>query len=536
MSSLFASPRNNLTDRLTTFLVCQINQSNRDVCKWEIDRKLIGSLIKLCQDKKDDLDFQEDINVIPHRIETIRIALKSNDFNKSIILKHLLQDLEQLKLNRKPGLHSCGHHLIAYLEESCFRAAKEAFRKLANIPHQYTEIDLLNIAREYVVWSCKIAESDDKKAKLFERFDWRQRVYALDKYVREFIQNKLRTTIEQEYGIQRRTDWGWLKKIEGQRARIDALELIGIKEQFRELYFLVWQSFDLVYSSNQKEGSNRLSEPTLEQYQQMANYYNQKCKCLKAPGETLDCKGYKEKLQVCINAAKAKGAPIVKELKPIGEPDEPQAPGHTGVLIDEKFNEELQNFTNSYLQKLDSESSIILELKNLNFTDQNIGDIKNTHQTTITRKNKKIFISFSQELVEHIKQEKWLNLETSKAKDSLDKTIDRVKNVVKNYLELYYHQKFDLLLAKLYQDTINDREKTIHQKFHESYEKELSEIEMRELERIQECLQKKLQEYVVEQFNIPKNKELIVADTLSGYLKDWLERNSPQQIMLIAER
>lgn len=556
MCPLYAHPRKDLTEKLTTILSCQINERSSESCRWFPERNLVRSLNTLCEQKRADLEFEEIIKELDGNIERLQATLVNNQFNKITILKHIFEELESLKIvpgeeqqedsestaaeNRQQSRSNYGEHLLAYLQESCLRAAKKAYWKTEYIGHQHTELDLLSRG-------CKrIALGLQGKSNIFNQFDWRRRTGALETYIRSFLELRLISEIEREYKIQRRTPWGWLKHISGPRQRPSALNNLGISESDVESYILVWQCFDEIYASVQPDNNNRLPEPSDLQHQQMTSRYNQLRDRLEQPGVEIDCQEYIRRLEVCSKAAKDYGS-VDTRTTSLNIQDEngdraidPEDLSNTNNLQDiierELAVEEeklLKSFLDENPNELTEEQISLLKLNSYGFNQKVIGKIIERNQGSVCRRFNTIYTKVGKDFYEEYSVK---NNEKEPLKEldavELGETLKAISKATKFNLDEYYKQEVDKLLATTYINNVNESHKSLHFKIHENDEQYSDR-----LEPIKQCLVEILKQRVKDnKFNIPSDAQKTVTKALSEFVEDWLEENSPQQIALIAEQ
>jgi hypothetical protein len=564
MCSLYAHSRKNLADKLTSVLSCQLAQNSSQSCQWLSERRLVRSLDNLCRQKQEDLEFEEIINELGSNIKELQSTLVTNQFNEITILKHIFEELESLKIipnkeqledsesnavdnqsdfeKQQPKSKSIyGEHLLAYLQEACLIAAKQASWKTEYIEHQHSVLDLLNNACERIMLSLQ------GKSNLFDKFDWRTRTRALESYTRKYLELDLRNEIEQEYKVLRRTPWGWLKKISGARQRPNALQDVGITELEIESYLLIWHCFDEIYALVEPDNTNRLPKPSVEQYQQMTSRYNQLRDRLKEFGKEIDSKEYIRKLKICSDAAKAYGS--VSEINlsldslnsddgkgiTIDVPDETNINNIQTIAERELLIEEqklLKSFLDKRLEELPIEQKNLLKLNSYGFTQFVIGQFNQMPQPKVSRRLKSIYKKIGKDFYEEYsaKNDQKDSPKELDAKE-LSRILEAFKKMVKFNLDESYKKEVDKLLAGTYINQVDESQELLHQETHENDEKYSDR-----LEPIKQCLLEKLQEQVKNiQFDIPTDAQEKVTETLSEFVEDWLEENSPQQITLIAE-
>lgn len=557
MCSLYAHPRKNLADKLTSLLSCQIARGSSESCRWFRERKLVRSLNTLCEEKRADLEFEEIIN---DNINGLQATLANNQFNKITILKHIFEELESLKIvpskeqsddlessaaeDRQQHKSNYGEHLLAYLQESCLRAAKKAYWKTGYIEHQHSELDLLSNARE------QIALGLQGRSNVFNKFDWRRRTGALETYIRSFLELKLVSEIEKRYKIQRRTPWGWLKHINGPRQRPSALRNSGVTKSDVESYELIWQCFDEIYASVEPDNNNRLPEPSEAQYEQMTKRYNQLRDRPEKPGIQISCEEYIDRLKICSDAAKAYGSVFgtttsLDSLKSddgknttIDIFDETNTNNLEGIAERELLIEEeklLKSFLDKRSNTLKDKQLALLELKSLGFNQTHIAKAKGKRKPDgISKRYKTIYTNISKDFYrEYLVEDNQKDSSQELDAEELGRILKPITKMVKFNLDEFHKQEVDKLLATIYINGVDESQKLLHLEIHE---KENEKYSVR-LNPTKQCLVESLRKRVKDnKFDIPSDAQETVTEALSKFVEDWLEENSPQQIALIAEQ
>lgn len=178
-------------------------------------------------------------------------------------------------------------HLLAYLDEACYRAVKSIQNELL-IGFKSTPLDCFQIAR---------GKAKDNWQKIFNAYkpDEGKLIRWAQLKLRGAIIDELQRSAE----YQNISDWRLLKSC-SKKALRKALQRTQITEPKFSSCMLVWQGFQEVYSSTRIQSPQRqLPEPTEQQWEDIADYYNSSA--LSGDGnKTID--EINKLLKICIEA------------------------------------------------------------------------------------------------------------------------------------------------------------------------------------------------------------------------------------------
>ena len=148
--------------------------------------------------------------------------------------------------------------LVAYLQEPCFWAVQKVQRRLMSL--QMPLADLFQMA---------IASSEQ----VLNGFDSDQG-FALSSYANVMFANAVRGSLRQQKAADLCTDWTLLRKTSRKRMQ-QALQTLGLADIEQSQYLWAWDCFKQVYVPTQQAGYSTLPPPTSEQWDQMAQLFNQ---------------------------------------------------------------------------------------------------------------------------------------------------------------------------------------------------------------------------------------------------------------------
>jgi RNA polymerase sigma factor (sigma-70 family) len=148
--------------------------------------------------------------------------------------------------------------------------------------------------------------------------------------------NSLRADVRRKGEASLCTTWGLLKKV-GKKRLAEALEQGGLSKDLINQYCLAWKCFKAVYVPIQLGGTQRLPEPTPEQWEAIANLYNQERLNLVPPAQVGRAILIKQWLTHAESLARREMYPAVKSLNAPSEDGssvETDIPDGPGSLVD----------------------------------------------------------------------------------------------------------------------------------------------------------------------------------------------------------
>lgn len=140
-------------------------------------------------------------------------------------------------------------HLSAYLQESCYWAAKKMLPKL--VKSDYKLSDCCQIANLYV----------DRVLKGFKA----EGGYSLKNYAGMVFMSVIRDSLSQRREAQLSTDWALLHNLSLNKL-VKSLENAGFKQDLIAQYRLAWSCFCTLYAPIKRSKTRQLPPPTLKHY------------------------------------------------------------------------------------------------------------------------------------------------------------------------------------------------------------------------------------------------------------------------------
>ncbi|MBD2771004.1 hypothetical protein [Iningainema tapete] len=155
-----------------------------------------------------------------------------------------------------------GKHLSAYLEKVGYYTGNRVYRKFQHTPLRYEKQEIWQIAWYFA----------SNPHEFFKKYDQGR---PLENYAYKKMERKIKEEIfHLEIGRDQLSDWGLLR-YSTPKSLQKALQHQGYNPSQHECYLLAYKCFKLLYAPQKSIGSYSLPAPTDEQWQAMANLYNQ---------------------------------------------------------------------------------------------------------------------------------------------------------------------------------------------------------------------------------------------------------------------
>jgi hypothetical protein len=245
--------RLNTIEQFSTFLL--VTDIDRLTTRWEFEVKLKQNVEQLIKDKKVDSES------LAYNFLTDLLAKPTN-------------------LEKK--------HLIAYLQEVCFWAAKKVYDRLASILSSLKQGEYFLLANEIVC----------QPHQLLARYNPNYGK-KISQYAQLRLESKIADSAYATVGWKLCSDWGLLKKISKIKMRKSLAQIGGLSGLKLEEYLLVWQCFRDNYASNSPQKNRNLSTPNQNQFKQMNEQFNLLANNLFNSTTTITETQFEERLNSC---------------------------------------------------------------------------------------------------------------------------------------------------------------------------------------------------------------------------------------------
>jgi RNA polymerase sigma factor (sigma-70 family) len=325
------------------------------------------------------------------------------------------------------------HHLIAYLQESCYWAAYKITRNFTN--PQYTLSDYFQVAITAV----------DKVLKGFQPSPER----SLKKYANAIFISTLADFLRQRQEMDICTDYALLRKL-SQKRLTEALENTGLSQEIIASYILLWNCFKALYVPTPATGTRKLLPPDQATWAAITQAYNQqRLSQLSSLMPALTIEMVEASLLTCAKASRAYLYPnfvslnVTKSGDQSGEEFLESLPETaTDSLLNEMISQEEQQSQTERTSKineileqaicqLDNQAQTILQLYYAQgLTQQQIAQQLDLKQYTVSRRLTKIQKSLLLALAQWSQEQLHILLNTDLLKD--------ISTVVEEWLALHY--------------------------------------------------------------------------------------------------
>lgn len=273
---MLVKKRKNLVDKFSSFICFTANNSQIQLT-WKHDARLERNM-----KSKVEADTQA------------KESFWAQYFLKALLAQEQSNNQNLRQFNQDCCCSTAKKHFSAYLQEACFKAAKDIHYEFKYIKHKYSLEDFFQIANV-------AANSPNKffKSFNFERSQINIEAYAITAFKR-FIRNQIyrqdleaRRTRFSSYGLLKDLSAGELN--EALSGHMQAEQVV--------LHRLAWQCFnEIVHMTSKRLSSSR--NPSDDELTKIAYYYNQQCNQLNIDSVPATDMTILEMLSTCIKAAK----------------------------------------------------------------------------------------------------------------------------------------------------------------------------------------------------------------------------------------
>ncbi|MEO1430337.1 MAG: sigma-70 family RNA polymerase sigma factor [Cyanobacteria bacterium J06633_8] len=275
---MLVKKRKNIIDKFSSF-ICFTGENNQIRLHWKVDAKL-------------EKNIQSKVKADPEAKE----SFWAQYFLKTLLFQSATDNQNLVKVNSQSSFSTAKKHFSAYLQEACFKAAKDIHSEFKYIQYKYSVEEYFQIAN--------IAASSP--GKLFKSFNFERHQINIEAYAITAFKRFIRNQIYRQDLEARRTrfsNYGLLKDLNA-RELTEALQAQSFSAQKIVSYRLVWQCFCETFQITVNNLNSRKRSPSQTELLAIANYYNQRCNQLHLANPLATDIEIIEMLSTCIRAAK----------------------------------------------------------------------------------------------------------------------------------------------------------------------------------------------------------------------------------------
>ncbi|MDY6900635.1 MAG: sigma-70 family RNA polymerase sigma factor [Cyanobacteriota bacterium] len=425
---MLVKKRRDLVDKFSSF-ICFTTNNHQIQLSWKVDVGLESNM--------------------KSKVEADSEAKES--FWAQYFLKMLLnQDRPE---NSECNFSIAKKHFSAYLQEACFKAARDIQYEFKYIKHKYSLEEFFQIANIAANSPTQYFKSFN-----FERGKINIEAYAITAFKR-FIRNQIYRQ-DLEARRTRFSSYGLLKDLSAGELN-DALLAQNFYAQQIISHRLAWQCFCEVFhiTSNNFGRSRNI---TANQLREIADYYNQRCSQLNIPNLPATNVVIQEMLLTCIDAAKnyrnKQYLYFEEDYYTVSDP----APSSWDVLIQQEESQQLEVILHKLFINMPEQCQIMFKLwQGLNLTQTEIVHLVKSKysglqkQYQVARHLKK----YSREILKNFALE-W-NKTNPDIHINNEKDIERIKSAFDRYLHIYCQRLIFSVLDKILQEFSDEEQKHI---------------------------------------------------------------------------
>ncbi|MEM9908651.1 MAG: sigma-70 family RNA polymerase sigma factor, partial [Cyanobacteria bacterium P01_D01_bin.44] len=280
-----------------------------------------------------------------------------------------------------------GHHLTAYLQETCYWSAIRATRVLANSSYRLSDC-------------FQLASAESNKVLIGYNPN---RGISLKGYASFAYPSLIRDILRQRQEVDICTDWTLLRRLSKKRITA-SLRHAGLSVAEIDRYQLAWRCYKTLCGTAESLRTRKMRKPGPTQWAAIATLYNTQCQQLSAPGEPLAPETAEQWLTQCAKWVRAYLYPPLTSLNVPSRGrestellDELPDPLHKPLLSDlidqetvqqrQGQRDQLNSVILNAIGQLDSETRLILQIYyQSKLTQQHIAQKIGVGQYTISRR------------------------------------------------------------------------------------------------------------------------------------------------------
>ena len=374
-------------------------------------------------------------------------------FLKILLFKEQSEANNLRQLNPECSFPTAKRHFSAYLQEACFKAAKDIHYEFKYIKHKYSLEEYFQIAN--------IAASSP--VKFFKTFNFERNSINIEAYAIAAFKRFIRNQIYQQDLEARRTrfsNYGLLRDFSPGELN-EAFETQNFSSQQIVLYRIAWECFKEIFKPS-SNSLNRRTKPSSREFMMIAGYYNLRCNQLNLPHVLASDTTIQEMLATCINIARNYRTKQYFSLEEdyYGFADDQYSTWD--LLIQQEEWQQVQIIVDDLFTKMPVLCQIILKLcQGLSLTQTETANILKSQYPEVQKqyqvarnlkRYKRIILRNFAQKWNQINPEVYIN-------DEQD--IEKIKSALEQCLKLYCKQTFFSILDKTIQELSDEENQNI---------------------------------------------------------------------------
>lgn len=419
---MLVKKRKNLVDKFSSFICFTANNSQIQL-SWKHDAPL-------------EKNMRSKVEADPDAKE----SFWAQYFLKALLIQEQSNNQSLRQFNPDCCCSTAKKHFSAYLQEACFKAAKDIHHEFKYIKHKYSLEEFFQIAN--------IAANSPRK--FFNNFNFERNQINIEAYAITAFKRFIRNQIYRQDLEARRTrfsSYGLLKDLSAGELN-DAL-VAQIPAQKVVSHRLAWQCFnELFHMTPSRSGSAQ--KPSHDELTEIASYYNQRCNQFNINSPPATKIAILEMLSTCIKAAKSyrnkQYLYFEEDYYGLSNP----APSRWDVLIQQEEFQNLETIFDKLFTSMPELCQMIFKLwQGLNLTQTEIANLLKykysdlQKQYQVARQLKK----YSRTIIKEFASE-W-NKTNPDIYLNNEKDIERIKSALDKCLQLYCQQLIFSILDEI---------------------------------------------------------------------------------------
>ena len=432
---MLVKKRNNLVDKFSSFICFTVNNSQIQL-SWKQDARL---------EKKMKLKLKTD----PEGKE----SFWAQYFLKTLLAQEQSDNQDVSQFNPDCCGCSAKKHFSAYLQEACFKAAKDIHYEFKYIKHKYSLEEFFQIAN--------IAANSPNK--FFKNFNFERNQINVEAYAITAFKRFIRNEIYRQDLEARRTrfsSYGLLKDLSAGELN-DALLAYNLQAPQIVLHRLAWQCFfEIFHMTLNRFGSSR--KPSQDDLTKIADYYNQRCNQLNLNFVPATNIAILEMLSTCIRAAKnyrnKQYLYFEEDYYGVSDPK----PSIWDVLIQQEEFQNLEMILDKLFTNMPELCQIILNLwQGLDLTQTEIANLLKYKYSDLQKQYQvaRQFKKYSRTILKEFASE-W-NKTNPEIHLNNEKDIERIKSALDKCLQRYCQKNIFSILDEIIKQFSYEEQTTI---------------------------------------------------------------------------